>query len=63
MVLLYLGPNTVMPLASLVAVLVGVILIFWRFALGLVRGAFRVLFRRKDHADSPINETPSDPHS
>jgi predicted membrane protein len=62
MVLLYLGPNTVMPLASLVAVLVGVILIFWRFALGLVRGAFRVLFR-KDHAESPIDETSSDPHS
>ncbi len=53
MVNLYLGPNTVMPLASIVAAIVGVILIFWRFIFGFIRRGFRALFRRKDPAASP----------
>jgi hypothetical protein len=60
MIVLYLGPNNVMPLASIAAAVVGVILIFWRFALGLVRGAVRTLFRQKP-SSSPTGETKDDP--
>ncbi len=62
MIVFYLGPNTVMPLASIVAAVVGVILIFWRFAFGLVRGAFRVLFRQK-HDSDPAGGSNGDPHN
>ena len=62
MIVLYLGPNTVMPLASIAAAVVGIILIFWRFAFGLVRGAVRTLFRRKQDS-GPADETTGDIHS
>ena len=41
--LLYLGPETIMPLASLIAAIVGVILIFWRFILKGVKNFFRLI--------------------
>ena len=44
----YLGPNTVMPLASLLAAIVGIVLIFWRFIFGFFRKSFRRLVRKKD---------------
>ncbi len=53
LVLTYMGPQTVLPLASAIAAVIGFILIFWRFLVGLVRKLFKLLFRRKDQdADS-----------
>lgn len=42
----YPGPETVMPVASFLAAIVGVLLIFGRSALALGRKAFRQLFKR-----------------
>ena len=55
----YLGPNTVMPLASLLAAILGIVLIFWRFISGFFRKAFRKLFRKKDAAEmiEPVDDT------
>jgi len=47
-VLGYLGPQTVLPVASAVAAVIGFVLIFWRFLTGLVRKFFKFLFRRHD---------------
>ena len=60
MIVLYLGPNNVMPLASIAAAVVGVILVFWRFAFSRVKSALRVLFRREPDAD-PAGETKDEP--
>ena len=43
---LYVGPDAILPLASAVAAVVGVLLLFWRYVVGLVRRTFR-LFREK----------------
>ena len=39
-ILLYLGPETILPLGSAIAALVGFILIFWRTFAGIVRRSF-----------------------
>ncbi len=54
-VLGYMGPQTVLPLASAIAAIIGVILIFWRFLTGLVRKFFKFLFRRKDQDTDSIS--------
>jgi len=36
----YLGPETIMPLASIVATIIGAILIFWRFIWGSLKKVF-----------------------
>jgi hypothetical protein len=41
MLFAYLGPETMMPLASIVGVVVGMVLMFWRKLLLFVREAFR----------------------
>ncbi len=48
MLFFYLGPNTVMPLVSILAAIVGVFLIFWRFLFSVVQGLFKTLFRKQD---------------
>ncbi len=40
MIMLYLGPNTVLPLASVLAAIVGVLLIAPRYFIGLARKGF-----------------------
>lgn len=57
--LLYLGPETIMPLASIIAAIVGVILIFWRFILKSVKNFFR-LITGKGSEDTPPAETVTD---
>jgi len=37
----YLGPETLMPLASLLAAIAGFFLIFWRLIVRLVKAAYR----------------------
>jgi hypothetical protein len=46
-VLAYLGPDALMPLASGIAAVLGVILVFWGFLLQLIKRPFRTLFARK----------------
>jgi hypothetical protein len=47
LVLLYLGPETIMPLGSFLAAAVGILLIFWRQATAMVRNSFRRVLGRK----------------
>ncbi len=41
MVFLYLGPETILPVASILASIIGVILMFWRLIFGSIRRVFR----------------------
>jgi hypothetical protein len=43
--MLYLGPDTVMPLASAIAAVVGVAVMFWHKTVGAVKGAVRWMGR------------------
>jgi hypothetical protein len=52
-VLLYLGPETIMPITSVLAAVVGVVLIFWRHLTITVRSSFRRLFNRKPVYSDP----------
>jgi hypothetical protein len=38
----YLGPETIMPLASIVATIIGTIFIFWRFIWGSLKKIFKI---------------------
>ncbi len=46
-VLLYVGPDLILPLTSALAAIAGAILLFWNKVLKLVRSAWRVLFVRQ----------------
>ena len=57
-VLLYLGPETIMPVGSFLAAALGVLLIFWRQTVAMARNSFRRVFvRRSDSSElgSEIN--------
>lgn len=41
LVLLYLGPETIMPLASILAAVLGFLLIFWRWIANFIKKIFR----------------------
>lgn len=45
-VLLYLGPETWMPLASALAAMMGTLLIFWRYIVSRVQKFFRAVGRK-----------------
>jgi hypothetical protein len=47
MVLLYLGPETIMPVGSFLAAALGVFLIFWRQTVAIARNSFKRVFVRK----------------
>jgi hypothetical protein len=40
---LYIGPETIMPLASILAAIVGVLLIVWRYVVGFLRKVIRYI--------------------
>ena len=44
--LLYVGPDQILPLASFLSAFVGIILIFWRYLVGLVKRAWHTLVKR-----------------
>lgn len=50
-VLLYIGPETFMPILSALAAVGGVLLMFWRNVMALLRKGVN-FFRRKDEAES-----------
>ncbi len=62
MIMFYLGPNTVMPLASALAAVVGVVLIFWRYIYSSIRSAARFFTRSRVQAASSGVEA-NDPKS
>jgi len=43
---LYVGPDQILPLTSLLGAIVGIILIFWRYVVGLAGKVWQLLFRR-----------------
>jgi hypothetical protein len=47
MILLYLGPETTLPVASFLAAALGFFLLFWQRTVICVRKIFQSLFRRK----------------
>ena len=47
MILLYIGPETMLPLASALAAIGGVLLMFWQRFVGLVRKLWRVFVRKQ----------------
>jgi hypothetical protein len=45
--MLYIGPETMLPLASALAAIGGVLLMFWQRFVGLVRKLWRVIVRKE----------------
>jgi hypothetical protein len=52
-VLAYLGPETMLPVASVLAAAVGFLLICWRYVLRIVTAPFRALYGKNDGATPP----------
>jgi hypothetical protein len=46
-IMLYIGPETMLPLVSALAAIGGVLLIFWQRFVGLVRKLWQVIARRQ----------------
>lgn len=46
LLLLYVGPDQVLPLTSALAAVLGVLLMFWHRAVALVRGLWGRVFKR-----------------
>ena len=46
LVLLYIGPETMLPLASALAAIGGVLLVFWHRFVGLLRKLWRIVARK-----------------
>ena len=42
----YIGPETMLPLASAAAAIVGAVLVCWRWIIGFVMKGYRLIFRR-----------------
>lgn len=42
---MYIGPETIMPLASAAAAVAGVVLMFWRRVVGVVRSSYQAITR------------------
>jgi hypothetical protein len=55
-VLLYLGPETIMPVGSFLAAALGVLLIFWRQTVAIARNSFRRVFVRRADSSKPGSE-------
>jgi hypothetical protein len=51
----YLGPNTVLPLASVLAAGIGVVLMFWRYILAIGRRGFRTVFKRSEASSATVS--------
>jgi hypothetical protein len=45
-VFLYIGPETMLPLASALAAIGGVLLLFWHRFIGLIRKFWRIVLRK-----------------
>jgi len=45
-VVLYVGPDQILPLTSFLGAIIGILLIFWRYVVGLAGRVWQFLFRR-----------------
>ena len=54
---LYLGPDTILPLTSICAGLIGFVLIFWRFFLGLGRRFYQRIIPSATRQDEQNDES------
>lgn len=59
--LLYVGPDQMMPVASVLASILGVIMIFWNKVIGLVRRIFGGSKSVESHAPASSSEPPQQP--
>ena len=50
--MMYIGPDTVLPFASAIAAIMGFILMFWRRFVGIVRGGYSAVRRKFSSTDS-----------
>ena len=50
-VFLYLGPETVLPVASFIAGIIGVLLMFWRYIVRFIRKTLKRVFSSKSAYD------------
>jgi len=57
----YLGPETVLPMASALAAVVGVVLICWRFVIACVVKVFRIACRKKPSARGQTDHRLAEP--
>ena len=57
LVLLYLGPETIMPLASILAAVLGFILIFWRWIVSSIKKIFKRSKGDEIEAQAETSET------
>ena len=57
-ILLYVGPDQIMPLASVLSAIVGVAIMFWHRLVGLIRKCVGVFTRRgrTSQSDPPIQD-------
>jgi len=55
----YVGPDQMMPVASILATVLGFIMIFWNKFLGIIRKIFGG--SKPPEAESPAPQTPKDP--
>ena len=46
--LLYIGPEVLLPITSVLAGIAGLVLMFWNRVVGMVRGTWRRVFRPKE---------------
>lgn len=46
LVLLYVGPDQILPLTSLLGAIIGILLIFWQYVVGLASKVWHRLLRR-----------------
>lgn len=53
---LYLGPETIMPLASIIAAVVGFLLIFWRLLLRPIKKIYRLIVNKNDEPSATVSE-------
>jgi hypothetical protein len=57
-VLLYLGPDSMLPLASILAAIAGFFLIFWRYITRYVKKFFRWIRRQPDEPEQVASSEP-----
>lgn len=50
----YIGPETMLPAASALAAITGVVMMGWRYILGLIKKGFSLVFHRHAVAEQSV---------
>jgi hypothetical protein len=59
-VFLYFGPETVIPLTSILAGIIGAVLVFWRYIVVMVRKLFKRMYNREEAFVEPVSDFEAD---